>query len=842
MTIPAPAAPLSFPPSRKSVILSEAQRSRRTPQVLIPPVPSERLGNRSRPWQAFFVFVFLTLFAASASAHPMGNFSINHYAGIQVDRDSVELRYIIDMAEIPTYQEVQDASIVTTVGDSSLRPYLSKQATSWLKNLTLIVNNEAVNLSIVSTSVIFPVGAGGLPTMKIGVIYRGIIRHQSLGTANLQYHDDNFPGHAGWKEIVVTSGDGVALANLADGTQPFKTDRSAQLTDYPTNLLNSPPQDLEAEFNYTVQPLAPVPVAAPKSPASKPGTAPGLPPNATVKQLQPQTALPAFAAATPTHATPFVLAPNKQATPRNRFTELMAAPNQHLSFWFLLTAALLAAGLGAAHALEPGHGKTIVAAYLVGSRGRTRHAVGLGLLVTASHTAGVYILGGIVLYASKYIIPERIYPWLSIFSGLIIAAMAVYLFLRAYTGQTEPSEDADGVLHSHWYTPKLTTASPQNPERTVPLKQLLILGITGGIIPCPAALVVLLSAVSLHRIGLGLYLIVAFSMGLAAVLIAIGIVMVRARGLLSRYKTDSPLIKRWLPIASASAMFLAGLAIAATALPATGLSFHALSLSRSQVPTFLWVIGLGLFLGMRHSTDPDHVVAVSTIVTRERSVKQGALIGMMWGFGHTITIFVVGALIILFKLSIPPRLGLSMEMTVAAMLILLGILNLTGILQRITQRLTPAAWASASTSPDTQALIAAASAPLSGRQPIHRRVTDFATSIVNRFGYFQLLRPLAIGLVHGLAGSAAVALLVLGMIPSPAWAVMYLVIFGLGTVAGMMLMTTAIAVPMALTGKNSSRYLTFASGVVSIGFGLFLVYQIGFVDGLFTSHVHWIPS
>jgi ABC-type nickel/cobalt efflux system permease component RcnA len=772
----------------------------------------------------------------------MGNFSINHYTAIHVDRDSIELRYIVDIAEIPTYQEVQDAGIVTTVGDPSLRPYLTRQSAAWLKNLTLLVDNQTVNLSILSTSVIFPPGAGGLPTMKIGVVYRGVLRHKPSGALTLHYQDDNFPGHAGWKEIVVTTGEGVTLAPSPDGSIPFKTDRSSQLTDYPTNLLNSPPQDLEADLSYTVQPSPVVPAI----------TIPAILPVAALPQPKHAISIipspPPIATPAPTEPAPLILAPNKQATPRNRFTELIPESNHPPTFWLLLTAALLAAGLGAAHALEPGHGKTIVAAYLVGSRGRARHAVGLGLLVTASHTAGVYVLGAIVLYASKYIVPERIYPWLSISSGLIIAAMAGYLFLRAYTGTTEASEDTDGVLHSHWYTPKSQPSSSENSaaDKSVSLKQLLVLGITGGIIPCPAALVVLLSAVSLHRIGLGFFLIVAFSIGLAAVLIAIGIAMVRARSLLSRYQTASPLIKRWLPLASASAMMLAGLAIAATALPATGLSLHSLSLHRSQVPTLLWVIGLGLFLGMRHSTDPDHVVAVSTIVTRERSVKQGALIGMMWGFGHTITIFVVGALIILFKLTIPPRLGLSMEMTVAGMLILLGILNLTGVLQRITARLTPATWVSEMTlgeaSPDAPTHFASASVLLVASKPFYLRAQNATKNLTDRFGYFQLLRPLAIGLVHGLAGSAAVALLVLSMIPSPAWAVMYLVVFGLGTVAGMMLMTTAMAVPMALTGKNSSRYLTFASGVVSICFGLFLVYQIGFVDGLFTSHVHWVPS
>jgi len=227
--------------------------------------------------------------------------------------------------------------------------------------------------------------------------------------------------------------------------------------------------------------------------------------------------------------------------------------------------------------------------------------------------------------------------------------------------------------------------------------------------------------------------------------------------------------------------------------------------------SFAAIVGLGLILGMRHSTDPDHVVAVSTIVTRERSIPLGTLIGALWGLGHTVTIVVVGAAIILFKLVIPPRLGLSMELAVAGMLILLGILNLTGVLNRITHHFTP--------------------------EPEPSRRT-----LRNTFGLFNLLRPLAIGLVHGLAGSAAVALLVLSMIPSSTWAVAYLAVFGLGTVLGMMLMTTAMAIPLALTGKGTTRTLTVVSGLASICFGLFLVYQIGFVDGLFTAHVHWTPS
>ena len=772
----------------------------------------------------------LFMFTSMSLAHPMGNFSINHYSGIRVEKGFVEVKYIIDLAEIPTYQEIQNAGIVARVGDATLPPYLKTQAAFWEKGIRLEVDGKILPLEAVSESVIFPPGAGGLPTMKIGVVYRTTVSSASPARIHLRYVDGNFEGHAGWKEIVVSTGNGVVL----EEANAFKLDRSAQLTDYPTNLLNSPPQDLEAEFEYAIAAL-PAAVASTAVPAPLKAASVTAPPVAQASMAAP------IAGRTVTPAPALQLAPNKQATPRNRFTELMANPE--MGFWFLVTAAFLAAGIGAAHALEPGHGKTIVAAYLVGSRGRTRHAVGLGLLVTAAHTAGVYALGAVVLYASKYIIPERIYPWLSISSGLVIAVLAGYLLLRAWTGVEEPEHD-DAVMHSHWYSTKressefdggvpifrdgtLIDATPgviAAEKKTVPLKQLLLLGITGGIIPCPAALVVLLSAVSLHRVGLGLFLIVAFSAGLAAVLIGIGIAMVKARTLLSRWKTDSLVLKKWLPMGSATAMLIAGLAIAGSALPAAGISFHLADLTGGHVASFLGIVGLGLFLGMRHSTDPDHVVAVSTIVSRERSVKQGAVIGMMWGFGHTLTIFIVGALIILFNLTIPPRLGLSMEMAVAGMLILLGILNLTGAMKRITARFQAAPSTDLATAVDE-----------GGKR-------GFAGRMLGRFGYFHLLRPLAIGLVHGLAGSAAVALLVLSMIPSPAWAIAYLVVFGLGTVAGMMLMTTVMAIPIALTGKGVSKSLTTVSGLVSVCFGLFLVYHLGFVDGLFTSHVHWTPE
>ncbi len=737
----------------------------------------------------------------TADAHPMGNFSISHYTGIRVAADAIEVHYIIDMAEIPAYQEIQDSGILPTEGDPGLTAYLKKKAALLAGGLTLQANGHRLRLYPISKSVIFPAGAGGLPTMKLGFVYRAVTAN--AGQYSVRYKDDNFPDRAGWKEIVVTPDRAISLTA---SSAPAR-DRSGQLSNYPTDLLNSPPQDVEASFSFVL------PVVSQKQVTQKH-------PQAGTKA--PQIIQPERSEASRPSNLPrshIELRANRQTPPHNRFTELITTPN--LSFWFLFTAALIAAGLGALHALEPGHGKTIVAAYLVGSRGTARHAVILGLIVTAAHTAGVYLLGTVTLGASQYIVPDRLYPWLEMISGIVIAVLAVFLLLRAWTGQAGSHDHAAESSHGHWWNSLSRTQIGHLPSKTngkqVPLPRLLALGITGGIVPCPAALVVLLGAFSLHRAGLGLFLIVAFSIGLAAVLVSIGLLMVYARRFVSRWMSDGPLTTRWIPAASAAFMLALGLGIATRAFINTGAA--SAFLPQPKLSSFVGILLLGLFLGVRHSTDPDHVVAVSTIVSRERSVGQGAMIGVLWGIGHTLTIFIVGSVIILFGLTVPPRVGLSMEFCVALMLILLGILNLTGSLRWLAGRFGPADRA--------------------------RQSDGFPQGFVIRNGSFQLFRPLLIGLVHGLAGSAAVALLVLSTIRSPLWATAYLLVFGLGTVAGMMLMTTAMAVPIAWTGKNfesAGRFLSPLSGAVSCAFGLFLVYQICYVDGLFSATVHWTPQ
>ena len=214
-----------------------------------------------------------------------------------------------------------------------------------------------------------------------------------------------------------------------------------------------------------------------------------------------------------------------------------------------------------------------------------------------------------------------------------------------------------------------------------------------------------------------------------------------------------------------------------------------------MLPALLSVLLLGFLLGMRHATDPDHVVAVTTIVSQQRSLGRAARTGVLWGIGHTATILLVGGAIILLKVQvsgIPPRLGLSLELAVAVMLIVLGMLTLAGRDRRVSE---------------------------------------------------STARPMTIGFVHGLAGSAAVATLPqVALIPDPRWAVGYLAVFGVGTIAGMMLITVSIAAPALVAVRQFSsmnRTLRIASGVASIGFGLFLVHRIGFVDGLFTDAPSW---
>jgi high-affinity nickel-transport protein len=261
----------------------------------------------------------------------------------------------------------------------------------------------------------------------------------------------------------------------------------------------------------------------------------------------------------------------------------------------------------------------------------------------------------------------------------------------------------------------------------------------------------------------------------------------------------------------------------------------------------LSIVALGFFLGMRHATDPDHVIAVTTIVSRQQSIRHAALIGILWGIGHTITILVVGSAIILFGIAIPPRLGLSMELSVGVMLILLGALNLSGIMRWMTETFTPGQLENHVQSQGFGVSVVRHSHSSPAVKHDHDAVNKsvgWMDGLFGRLGIYQVVRPFVVGLVHGLAGSAAIALLVLTTFRVPTLAVAYLLVFGIGTIAGMMLITTAIAVPFKYSKTRFVRLnhsLGLVSGIISLAFGVFIVYEMAFVNGLFRHTPDWVP-
>jgi ABC-type nickel/cobalt efflux system permease component RcnA len=426
---------------------------------------------------------------------------------------------------------------------------------------------------------------------------------------------------------------------------------------------------------------------------------------------------------------------------------------------------LIAFALGAMHALSPGHGKTIVAAYLVGNRGTPRHALLLGAIVTLTHTIGVFALGLVTLFLSRFIVPERLYPVLGFLSGAMIVGLGVNLFRQRFhiLAHHHVSEHGHSHTHSHDIPDDLS------------LESLIGLGLSGGIVPCPSALVVLLSAVALHRIGIGLLFIVAFSFGLASVLIAIGILAVRASRLVGGLDANGS-ATRVLPVVSAVVVALIGMGIAIQSLSGTTLPVNSFSLGGGAV----FVLGLGLVLGLKHATDADHIVAVTTFVSEQRSILRSCWIGAFWGLGHTLSLAVASLIVIGLKISISDWIAARLEFLVAMMLVGLGL----------------------------RAIFHTSKAP-AGHMHSH----------------LPGLRPLLVGMVHGAAGSAALMLLVLSTIRSPIEAFLYILIFGLGSIAGMLAISFLLSLPLHWASSRmvtSFKPIQLTAGLFSCVFGLYL--------------------
>ncbi len=447
-------------------------------------------------------------------AHPLGNFTVNRYSEIALSGDRIYVRYALDLAEIPTFQE----------GSTVRAPGFARQVAD---RLVLELDGRRVGLVPLEHAVGAQPGAGGLETLRFDAVFAA-----PAGTEGraLSFRDANFERRLGWKEIVVRASDGAQIVS-ADVPRASVSDA---LRSYPEDQLASPPDVSSARIEYA------------------PGTGSGTPPT-------------------------LVARPDEQTSPGG-FEALIA--RDELGIGVVLVSLLVAMFWGAAHALTPGHGKAIVAGYLVGTRGTVRQALLLGLIVTVTHTIGVFALGLVTLSLSAFVVPEQLYPWLNLVAALLVVGVGIAVLrlrlrdwiqrrrghdLHHHHGEDDHEHDPGPDHHNHHHGDHGHGHS-HVPEPNTGLRGLLAVGISGGLLPCPTALVVLLAAISLHRVGFGLLLILAFSVGLASVVSGIGILAVSARRVFGRLSFDGGLV-RALPALSAVVIICLGVAMTVRTVP-----------------------------------------------------------------------------------------------------------------------------------------------------------------------------------------------------------------------------------------------------------------------------------
>ncbi len=475
----------------------------------------------------FIGVLALFIFTQIITAHPLGNFSVNQFSRIEVEKSEIKVRSILDLAEIPTFQlkgEI-DTDKDGVYSQNELDAYAVKLTPEHLANLQLSADGNALQLREADKKIGLKEGAGGLNTMRIEWDFIADFPAGNADSHRIEFENKNYPERIGWNEIVVGRTSGVSIFD----SNAKGSGLSDELKTYPQESLIIPLSERKAEFSFTSN---------------------AVPATATALQNRDG------------HAT----APVE----KDRFAELISVPEITPSI--ILFGLLLAFGLGAMHAMSPGHGKTVVGAYLVGSRGTFKHAIFLGLTVTITHTLGVFALGLITLFATNYIRPEKMMPFLSFVSGLLVFFIGATMFKdrlfgalgwkksshghdHGHSHDEHTHEHADDSHHEHTHdglshTHGGTTHTHLPPEQ-VSWKSLLALGISGGLLPCPSALVLMLSAINLGRIGYGLVLTLVFSFGLAATLTAVGLLFLyggRAFGG-SRLGTH-PLVKA-LPVFSA---------------------------------------------------------------------------------------------------------------------------------------------------------------------------------------------------------------------------------------------------------------------------------------------------
>jgi nickel/cobalt exporter len=463
--------------------------------------------------------------APAASAHPLGNFTINRYSGIVLSPGRIEVRYVLDMAEIPTFQEQPNVDVNGdgTVDVAEGQAWADRAAPVVMSNLSVTVGASPVALRVEGDRMRFREGQAGLPILYFTATFGGSLPSTD---GRLTYADGNYPGRIGWKEITVRSLQGVSVIGSSIPTSSI----SRELLAYPQDLLSSPLDVTSATLSF------------------RPGPSTG--------PVQPPSGGPTVSGAPVAGGGAFAGLIRWRLTPPLLFASL-----------------LLALAFGAIHALGPGHGKTITAAYLVGSGARIGQAVAVGAAVALMHTASVLTLGLVLFVLARSFPPEQVYPWLTLATGLVALGLGAGLFvsrLRArrrgldpWHGHTPPwDEPFDGhTPHPHTreidHDPHIDASRSEGggvavleriemdthedhslqvvvaPSRPLSRRGLMALAVAGGILPSPTAFVVLTGAISAHRVGYGLALISAFSLGLATALIGIGLLALRARSVVA---------------------------------------------------------------------------------------------------------------------------------------------------------------------------------------------------------------------------------------------------------------------------------------------------------------------
>jgi nickel/cobalt exporter len=480
--------------------------------------------------------IALLVMTALLLGHPMGNLSVNHYAKLVPSEKGIAMTFAMDLAEIPTFELLQAWDLPKEAPRGVLERRAAAEARLWVSRLRIVQNGKALLPTIESTELAVLDGAGNLPVFRVTTRL-----HVDAKAGRVEFEDENYPARTGWREVVIEAGISAKITAASKNS----ADLSYALTAYPQDPLLAPPQDKAAWLEWKAV-VTPVNVSQALPGPSGASVAP-MPSGAMASVSQ--------AAGRPAEVVASGTVQRGDAISKLLRTENMSwgvmALLLGLSFWF-----------GALHALEPGHGKTMVAAYLVGARGTPKHAVLLGATVTFAHTISVFALGLVTMFLSQYILPEKIVKVLGLVSGVSIiwlGGMMLWRRLQKLSGHHHQDRDHQHPHshdHDHSHGPETHSHVPQG---EISMGSLIALGASGGLVPCPSALILLLSAISIGKAGLGMMLLLTFSLGLALVLTATGLLVLYARNLFPERKGGSGMVFRFLPVISATAVLVIGI-------------------------------------------------------------------------------------------------------------------------------------------------------------------------------------------------------------------------------------------------------------------------------------------